>query len=338
MIADPVFPVSRPDLAEAMLNETLAILYRAGSTGKDRCDPGDLHLRGEAGATIKVRGKDKDIGPYVLSHELRETLLEAARHELRAIRQQLWLPVIMWNTLRRRDERAVWKLYWRPARRQEFRDGVCVAELLVAVKHRLNEKYLAEKAGKAEKARRGRGAGIIERFWQRKGLQVVAAVTGDSATVRTILHKEFSAWPAPSQDSEGRDAAGWIPPTRDRVRWLPWQARTASWMAAYNTACLYAVLLQQGLAREEQVIASLRRLVNNRDSGLERPYDWISNDPDFAPLLAEDSPYPAIRAFREDLERRDYPAGQTFEVRWPESRHPAQQAPGPASGQASLTE
>ena len=83
--------------------------------------------------------------------------------------------------------------------------------------------------------------------------------------------------------------SGWVPPTRDRVRWLPWQARTASWQAAYNTACLYAVLLQQDLADEEQVIAGLRRLVNNRDSGLERPHDWISNDPDFAPLLHEGS-------------------------------------------------
>lgn len=105
--------------------------------------------------------------------------------------------------------------------------------------------------------------------------------------------------------------SAWIPPTRDRVRWLPWQARTASWQAAYNTACLCAVLVQQGLADEGQVIVSLRRVVSNRDSGLERPHDWISNDPDFAPLLREGSPYPRVRAFREALERRDYPAKQT---------------------------
>jgi hypothetical protein len=94
------------------------------------------------------------------------------------------------------------------------------------------------------------------------------------------------------------------------VRWLPWQKRTASWQAAYNTACLFAVLLQHGLGTEEEVIASLRRVVNNRDSGLERPHDWISNDPDFAPLLRYDSPYRRVKTFLEAQERRDYPVRQ----------------------------
>ncbi|MGH3278590.1 MAG: hypothetical protein ACRDNW_05565, partial [Trebonia sp.] len=102
----------------------------------------------------------------------------------------------------------------------------------------------------------------------------------------------------------------WVPPTRDRARWLPWQARTASWQAAYNTACLYAVLVRQGMADEEQVIASLRRVIRNRRSGMERPHDWISNDPDFAPLLRDGSPYVKVRAFLEAQERRDYPALQ----------------------------
>jgi hypothetical protein len=135
------------------------------------------------------------------------------------------------------------------------------------------------------------------------------------------MREPFHAWPAAGpRDADGPlpaeaipeavARAAWKPPTRDRVRWLPWQARTASWQAAYNAACLYAVLVQQGLADEEQVIASLRRVVSNRDSGLERPHDWISNDADFAPLLREGSPYPKVRAFREALERRDYPAKQ----------------------------
>ena len=92
--------------------------------------------------------------------------------------------------------------------------------------------------------------------------------------------------------------------------WLPWQARTASWQAAYNTACLYAILVRQQLADEEQVVACLRRVVLNRDSGVERPHDWISNDPDFAPLLRDDSPYLKVRAFLEAQERRDYPMRQ----------------------------
>jgi hypothetical protein len=95
------------------------------------------------------------------------------------------------------------------------------------------------------------------------------------------------------------------------VRWLPWQARTASWQAAYNTACLYAVLARHGLAVEEQVLTSLRRVVNSRDSGLERPHDWISNDPDFAPLLRDGSPHRKVKAFLDAQERRDYPTMQT---------------------------
>lgn len=329
MISNPEFPVSYPASARSILDETLDVLYRAGVANKDRCDPGDIHPKDR---DIHPGGNDQAPGPHVLSHELRETLLGAARLDLRTLRHQLAFPVVVWNTFWHRDERAVWKPHWRLSRRQEFRDGACTAELLIAVKHRLNEKYLVERE---PLGRTGRGAGFVERFWQRKGLRVVTAIVGDSAAVRTVLWTPFDSWPADrapfgqdgaGQDSvrqadsgrpgsargvPGEDARGrWIPPTRDRVRWLPWQARTASWQAAYNTACLYAVLLQQGLADEEQVIAGLRRLVNNRESGLERPHDWISNDPDFEPLLREGSPYPKVRAFREALERRDYPAKQ----------------------------
>jgi len=53
-------------------------------------------------------------------------------------------------------------------------------------------------------------------------------------------------------------------------------------------------------------------VVLNRDSGMERPHDWISNDPDFAPLLRHDSPCEKVRAFLEAQERRDYPMKQTY--------------------------
>jgi hypothetical protein len=250
----------------------------------------------------------------VLSHRLREALLRSARRDLRSIRRQLSFPVVAWNTFWRRDERTVWKPHWRLTTRQGFRDGVCVAELLVAVKHRLNERYLAERGASAA----GRRPGLTERFRQRKGLHVVAAIVGDSAAARTVLWAPFDAWPHAGRaaaDPAAPDLAAtprWIPPTRDRARWLPWQARTASWQAAYNTACLYAVLAQHGLATEEPVVASLRRVVLNRNSGMERPHDWISNDPDFAPLLRHDSRYAKVRAFLEAQERRDYPMKQTY--------------------------
>jgi hypothetical protein len=297
MIANPEYTIFNPAAARVILDETLEILYRAGRSAIDRCGDGDIHVK--TGTT----------GSSVLSHALREALLTSAQRDLRMMRRQLLFPLVVWNTFWRRDERTVWKPQWRLTSRQSFRDGVCVAELLVAVKHRLNDRVLVRRGDKAA----GRGPGLIERFWQRKGLHVVSAVGGDSATVRTILRAPFDAWPdaGRASGSERSAAPGWVPPTRDRARWLPWQARTASWQAAYNTACLYAVLVQQGLAGEDQVVASLRRVVVNPDSGMERPHDWISNDPDFAPLLRHDSPYTLVRAFLEAQERRDYPIMQT---------------------------
>ena len=311
MIADPGYTIFNPAAARVVLDETLDILYRAGRTAIDRCGDGDIHL---AAATS---------GPSVLSHRLREALLTSAQRDLRAIRHQLSFPVVAWNTFWRRDERTVWRPHWRLTTRQSFRDGVCVAELLVAVKHRLNQRYLAEHGDKTA----GRRPGPVERYWQRKGLRVVSAIVGDSAAVRAVLQAPFDDWhgvgqhevdqrsPGPGTAVPDRSGVpGWIPPTRDRARWLPWQARTASWQAAYNTACLYAVLVRRGLAGEDQVVASLRRVVLNRGSGLERPHDWISNDPDFAPLLRHDSAYKKVRAFLEAQERRDYPMKQTYHL------------------------
>jgi hypothetical protein len=310
MVADPSYSFLNPAAARVMLDDTLDILYRAGLTAVDRCGDQDIHPR------------EGSSGPSVLSRRLREELLESARRDLRALRNQLLFPVIAWNTFWRRDERTVWQPHWRLSSRQGFRDGVCVAELLVAVKHRVNERNLTRPpapgtppgpAGTRDRDRRRRArraASLAERFWRRKGLHIVAAITGDASTVHRVLTSPPDAWPSPGPAGRGR----WVPPTRDRVRWLSWQARTTSWQAAYNTACLYAVLVREGLADEEQVVASLRRVVLNRESGVERPHDWISNDPDFAPLLADDSPYRKVRAFLEAQERRDYPLRQVHHV------------------------
>ena len=89
---------------------------------------------------------------------------------------------------------------------------------------------------------------------------------------------------------------------------LPWQRRTSSWQAAYNTACIYSALVQHGLASEDRVVASLQRAIDSRDSEMERPYDWIAYDPDFLPL--KNSPrdmYPAFKKFLRDQKRQDYP-------------------------------
>jgi hypothetical protein len=301
MVADPDYSFLNPAAARVILDDTLDILYRAGRTPVDRCTDDD------------IRPRPGTSGPAVLSPALREMLLSSARQDLRVIRRQLALTVVVWNTFWRRDERSVWLPHWRLTSRQSFRDGVRVAELLVTVKQRLNGVR-----GPAA----GRGPRWAGRLQGRKGLQIVSAIVGDATAVRTVLSAPFGARPAgASQDGAGQERSeraraepdeqpGFIPPTRDRVRWLPWQARTASWQAAYNTACLYAVLVRNGLADEEQVVACLRRVVLNRDSGVERPHDWLSNDPDLAPLLREDAPYKKVRAFLEAQERRDYPMRQ----------------------------
>jgi len=374
MVADPEFTFLNPAAVRVILDETLDILYRCGVTTTDRLGHHDIR---------PVPGR---AGPMVLSHRAREVLLAASRQELQAIRRQLSLPVVLWNSFAHRAERTVWRPHWRLATRQAFRDGVCAAELLLAVKRRLN---LAEMGpdGQAAGGRGGRPVfAAVGRFRQRKGLLIARAIAGDPRPIIAVLRQPPGEWqraddldvaapasmvfasvelasvelagaeltstvlaatvladteplagdyagmvpasPEPPDDgppggeppagepsaddpSAGEPVTGWFPVTRDRVRWLPWQPRTASWQAAYNIACLYAVLARHGLAGEEQVVASLRRLVSNRDSELERPHDWISNDPEFAPLLQRGAPYPKVRAFLTAQERRDYPVRQT---------------------------
>jgi hypothetical protein len=89
---------------------------------------------------------------------------------------------------------------------------------------------------------------------------------------------------------------------------LPWLRYTASWQAAYNTACIYSALAQHGLAGDEEVVASLQRAIDSRDSEMERPYDWILYDPDFLPLKdsARDK-YPEFKRFLREQKRKDYP-------------------------------
>ena len=185
MIANPEYTIFNPAAARVILDETLDILYRAGRTAIDRCGDGDIHVK--AGTS----------GPSVLSHALRETLLTAAQRDLRMIRRQLSFPVIAWNTFWRRDERTVWKPHWRLTTRQAFRDGVCVAELLVAVKHRLNERVPGAAGRQGGRARAWphravlAAQGTARGVGHRRGLEAV----------RTILRAPFDAWPGAGRAS-----------------------------------------------------------------------------------------------------------------------------------------
>lgn len=191
-------------------------------------------------------------------------LLKAAKNELRACRRQLMLWRVVWATFWHRDERAIRMPHWRLRERQRFHDGACVAELLVTVRQSLN----------------GDRCRFRDRMLARRAIRITTAITGDSTTIRKVLKNS----PPPCTDvpQPGKNST--------KTRWLPWQCRTPSWQAAYNTACLYAALEDRGKAPRgamaERVVASLRRVVDDRDCDMERPSDWISKDPDFSSLKA----------------------------------------------------
>jgi len=260
MICNPEFKLSAADAD--MLEEVLDILARCGLL-----DPAEYVLDGIDRTTWQPRDW------------LREKLLAAAQVELAAIRRQLSLHSVLWTTLARRDERAVWRPYWRLRRRQSFRDGVCVGELLVAVRQRM----LNPDAQVGE-------------LDEDLALRIVTAIAGDPGQVRSVLHPQDKR----SQPPAAADA-------RDLPRWLPRQCRTASWPAAYNTACLYAALATRNAALEKQAVTSLKRAISNPDSEMERPYDWISHDPDFRLLNEDMENFPEFNKFLGIQRRRDYP-------------------------------
>ena len=191
-------------------------------------------------------------------------LLKAAKNELRACRRQLTLWRVVWATFWHRDERAIRMPHWRLRERQRFHDGACVAELLVTVRQSLN----------------GERCRFRDRMLARRAIRITTAITGDSTTIRKVLKN--SPLPCTDVPQPGKNST--------KTRWLPWQCRTPSWQAAYNTACLYAALEDRGKgprgAMAERVVASLRRVVDDRDCDMERPSDWISKDPDFSSLKA----------------------------------------------------
>ena len=280
MIADPTFPLC--DEADAdMLYESLAILNGCGVTGH-------------------VTRQDDDIVHGELQPRLRAKLLLAAGEELHAIRRQLTLRHVIWGTFRHRDERVIRMPHWGLRKRQSFHDGLCVAELLVAIGQSLNE------AGHP---------GKIPRH-MKLALRLANAIAGDNAPIiRQLTNQKTQDTPQPQGTLEpsGRK---WPPAEKkDRTRWLPWQRRTPSWEAAYNTACVYAAL-----NLDHKVVTSLQRAINNPDCEMQRPSDWISHDPDFSRLKSSSDEF---RGFLDAQERKDYPAAIQPPVRTGGTEHGA---------------
>jgi hypothetical protein len=265
MIANPEFLLCYEEVTA--LKESLRILHRCRMTGD---------------------ASEYDIKVGELPVALRKDLLMAAQSELRTVRRQLTLWRVICAAFWHRDERAVWKPYWRLRERQSFHDGALVAELLATVRRSLspNGYTLARK----------------DRHHTKRALHITAAITGDSAVINALLHQK--PWQSLRPCQQAVDIAG-------RTRWLPWQRRTRSWQAAYNTACLYAAMAQsctRGTADYDQmagrVVRSLRRVVYDRDCQMERPWDWISHDPDFFCLRKSSEDYDD---FFDAQRLKDYP-------------------------------
>jgi hypothetical protein len=223
------------------------------------------------------------IDPGKLSPELKKDLLKAAREELRKVRRQLTLWRVIWEMLRHRDERTIRKPYWRLRERQSFHDGARVAELLVAVR----QIFEAEPSRDPKHSRH-----------TKRAMHVAAAITGDSAAIKAQLKPK----------AESRKQKRPLNRNAKKPRWLPLQRRTPSWQAAYNTACVYAALGQHCPEEKdemaEQAVISLTRAINDPDCEMERPWDWISTDPDFLCLKSSDK----FQCFLDDQRQRDYPA------------------------------
>jgi hypothetical protein len=236
-------------------------------------------------------------GPAVpLSRELRKELLTAARDELHECLRQLTLRRLIWATFRHRDERAMRKPYWRLGERQRFQDGARVAELLVAVRQSLNEQECARTGEDRRQA-------IKARRHPRRAMHVMAAIAGGNAAIEGLLAPKTLTVP------EG-DKKRWKPGANaEKTRWLPWQRRTPSWQAAYNAACLYAVLADSDGYRQNEkdlidwAVVSLKRVVDDRHCEMERPWDWISRDPDLRCLNRS----PAFRELLRKQKQNDYP-------------------------------
>jgi hypothetical protein len=269
MIANPAFRL--PDGEAAEMRDSLAILDRCHVTTGAECKFGS-----------SVRDK--------LPRELREKLLSAAAKELSAVRRQLSLRRVLWRMFVHRDERMIRTQYLRLGQRECFHDGARLAELLVTVRQRLLDEELHRT-----------GPGRVDHHAKR-AMNIVAAVAGDCAEIRPLLSpaaNRHAREPRPGKKAK-------------KTRWLYWQCRSPSWQAAYNAACLYAALEQRpGYDQDKKnemarhVVASLRRVVDDPDCEMERPWDWISTDPDFRRLKWSSKEFMSFRHAQLD---RDYPA------------------------------
>jgi hypothetical protein len=285
MIASPEC-VLRYDDAKSQLDEILGILNRQDLPTADKCTEDD------------VKPCCQHENCCALSPSLRGDLLNAAAAVLGDVRMKLALRSVVWNTVRHRSERTVWLPYWTwlPGwglrRRWAFQDSVRVAELLVALRITL---IRAEIDGKSEYKELDEALKQTpyERDPRRyeQAIRIASNVGQQGDVIKRALGQDMTG-------TTGR-ATPRLLLRRDK----------ASWQAAYNAACLYAVLARLNKANEElerAVVRCLRSAINDRRTEMERPSDWIARDPDLSCLCGQGEGSP-FQEFLKEQEELDYP-------------------------------
>jgi hypothetical protein len=255
-------------------------------------------------------------------------LLEAAQQELQEIRQYLTRRDVIWKSFWHRNERGVLKPYWRLRHRQSFHDGVCLAQLLVAVRQTLNEKRKEEEKKKKEEKASSTKANQLPHA--QKVLRIATTIAGDSSHIAGLLG--IQRWPGKRSGPEnqpGPKKRSMV--RRRRTRRWPRQYSTPSWPAAYNLACVYAAICAHHNRRLEaymrnpedkhkadktrhelecfvgKVVTSLEFAITNPECEMERPSEWIANDPDFDCLRSPGDQFSKFRSFLDAQKQRDYP-------------------------------
>ncbi len=184
MIANPEHYLPNDKATWDNLGETLDILYRSGLTDKR------LQVSGEYltdnGTWKVVTPPSGDEAPCMrVSRELVLQMLKIAAKDLGEVRTQLSAWRVVRDGIFRRDERAVWLPHWRRGYRQPFHDGVCVAELLIAVRCRLLEPD-------GEHPRWLRRARV--RWHLRRAIRITSFIAGDPALINAVLTDPHSEW------------------------------------------------------------------------------------------------------------------------------------------------
>jgi hypothetical protein len=290
MIASPESVLIYDDDTKSRLDEILGILSRQGLTKVAEC------------ANDDVKPCCKHENRCALSPSLRRVLLAAAATVLREVRVQLALRRVLWDTVRYRNERAIWLPYWTllpghgARRRWAFQDGLRVAELLVALRIELIRGEIGEKSEYKElrEALKETPYGEDPRRYGH-AIRIASAIGQQGGIIRRALGQDMTRTP-------GRASP-----------WPRWQRGKTSWQAGYNAACLYATLARLNNADKalevtalNAVVRCLRGAIDDPRSEMERPSDWISRDPDLSCLCGQDE-RSAFQKFLKDQESLDYP-------------------------------